>query len=46
VVVLASPLLRIDLLTKRYPGVTALDGLTIKLPRGLVGLARPTERFC
>jgi ABC-2 type transport system ATP-binding protein len=38
VVVLASPLLRIDRLTKRYPGVTALDGLTIELPRGLVGL--------
>ena len=37
-VVLASPLLRIDRLTKRYPGVTALDGLTIELPRGLVGL--------
>ena len=35
---LASPLLRIDGLTKRYPGVTALDGLTIELPRGLVGL--------
>ncbi len=34
----ASPLLRIDRLTKRYPGVTALDGLTIELPRGLVGL--------
>jgi ABC-2 type transport system ATP-binding protein len=38
VVVLAGPLLRIDGLTKRYPGVTALDGLTIELPRGLVGL--------
>ncbi len=37
-VVLAGPLLRIDGLTKRYPGVTALDGLTIELPRGLVGL--------
>jgi len=36
--VLASPLLRIDRLTKRYPGVTALDSLTIELPRGLVGL--------
>ncbi len=35
---LASPLLRIDGLTKRYPGATALDGLTIELPRGLVGL--------
>jgi ABC-2 type transport system ATP-binding protein len=36
--VVASPLLRIDGLTKRYPGVTALDDLTIELPRGLVGL--------
>jgi ABC-2 type transport system ATP-binding protein len=36
--VIASPLLRIDGLTKKYPGVTALDELTIELPRGLVGL--------
>ncbi len=35
---LAEPLLRINGLTKRYPGVTALDDLTIALPRGLVGL--------
>ena len=35
---LAPPLLRIDGLTKRYPGVTALDDLTVELPRGLVGL--------
>ena len=34
----ATSLLRLDGLTKRYPGVTALDGLTIDLPRGLVGL--------
>ncbi|HSB84754.1 MAG TPA: ABC transporter ATP-binding protein [Ilumatobacteraceae bacterium] len=34
----ANPLLRIDGLTKRYPGVTALDDLTLELPRGLVGL--------
>ena len=34
----SSPLLRIDGLTKKYPGVTALDDLTIELPRGLVGL--------
>ncbi len=33
-----SSLLRIDGLTKRYPGVTALDDLTIDVPRGLVGL--------
>jgi len=36
--VVASTLLRIDGLTKRYPGVTALDDLTIDVPRGLVGL--------
>lgn len=35
---LADSLLRIDGLTKQYPGVTALDDLTIELPRGLVGL--------
>ena len=34
----ASTLLRIDGLTKKYPGVTALDDLTIEVPRGLVGL--------
>jgi ABC-2 type transport system ATP-binding protein len=34
----ATSLLRLDGLTNRYPGVTALDGLTIDLPRGLVGL--------
>ncbi len=33
-----DPLLRLDRLTKRYPGVTALDGLTVVVPRGLVGL--------
>jgi ABC-2 type transport system ATP-binding protein len=33
-----DPLLRLDRLTKRYPGVIALDGLTIEVPRGLVGL--------
>jgi ABC-2 type transport system ATP-binding protein len=37
-VIESSPLLRIDGLTKKYPGVTALDDLTIELPRGLVGL--------
>src|SRR4051794_32524035 len=37
-VVLSETLLRINGLTKRYPGVTALDDLSIKLPRGLVGL--------
>ena len=33
-----EPLLRLDGLTKRYPGVTALDGLTLEVPRGRVGL--------
>jgi ABC-2 type transport system ATP-binding protein len=33
-----GPLLRLDALTKRYPGVTALDDLTVEVPRGLVGL--------
>ncbi|HYH51463.1 MAG TPA: ABC transporter ATP-binding protein [Acidimicrobiia bacterium] len=31
-------LLRTAGLTKRYGGVTALDGLTVEVPRGLVGL--------
>jgi ABC-2 type transport system ATP-binding protein len=33
-----GPLLRLEGLTKRYPDVTALDDLTVTLPRGLVGL--------
>ncbi len=33
-----GPLLRLDALTKRYPGVTALDALTVEVPRGRVGL--------
>ena len=33
-----DPLLRLDGLTKRYPGVTALDGLTLEVPRGRIGL--------
>jgi ABC-2 type transport system ATP-binding protein len=33
-----GPLLRLDGLTKRYPGVTALDDLTVEVPRGLIGL--------
>jgi ABC-2 type transport system ATP-binding protein len=33
-----GPLLRIDGLTKRYPGTTALDDLTLELPRGRIGL--------
>lgn len=37
-VVDAGPLLRLEGLTKRYPGVTALDGLTVEVPRGRVGL--------
>lgn len=31
-------MLRLTGLTKRYPGVTALDDLTVTVPRGLVGL--------
>ncbi|MEO5901445.1 MAG: ABC transporter ATP-binding protein [Ilumatobacteraceae bacterium] len=31
-------LLRVVGLTKRYPGVTAIDDLTLDVPRGLVGL--------
>ncbi len=33
-----GPLFRLESLTKRYPGVTALDDLTVEVPRGLVGL--------
>ncbi|MGD9791904.1 MAG: ABC transporter ATP-binding protein [Acidimicrobiia bacterium] len=33
-----GPLLRLEALTKRYPGVTALDNLTVEVPRGRVGL--------
>lgn len=33
-----GPLLRITGLTKRYPGVTALDDLTLEVPRGRTGL--------
>ncbi|MEZ5274401.1 MAG: ABC transporter ATP-binding protein [Ilumatobacteraceae bacterium] len=34
----ADVLLRVTALTKRYPGVTALDGLTLDVPRGRIGL--------
>jgi ABC-2 type transport system ATP-binding protein len=37
-VVASGSLLRIDGLTKRYPGTTALDDLTIEVPRGRIGL--------
>ena len=36
--VVDSPLLSAVGLTKRYPGAVALDGLTVDVPRGLVGL--------
>jgi len=36
--VVAGRLLRIDHVTKRYPGTNALDDLTIELPRGRIGL--------
>ncbi|MGD9997965.1 MAG: ABC transporter ATP-binding protein [Ilumatobacteraceae bacterium] len=31
-------LLHIDHLTKQYPGVTAIDDLSVEVPRGLIGL--------
>ena len=34
----AGHLLRIDHVTKQYPGTTALDDLSIELPRGRIGL--------
>jgi len=34
----SGPLLRIDGLTKRYGGTTALDDLSVELPRGRIGL--------
>jgi ABC-2 type transport system ATP-binding protein len=34
----SGPLLRLTGLTKRYTGVTALDGLTLELPHGRIGL--------
>lgn len=34
----AGPLLRLDGLTKRYSSVTALDDLTVEVPRGRIGL--------
>ncbi len=34
----SGSLFRLEALTKRYPGVTALDDLTVDVPRGLVGL--------
>jgi ABC-2 type transport system ATP-binding protein len=33
-----GPLIRIDGLTKQYPGTTALDDLSFELPRGRIGL--------
>jgi ABC-2 type transport system ATP-binding protein len=33
-----GPLLRVDHLTKRYPAVTALDDLSVEVPRGRIGL--------
>src|SRR5512138_846354 len=38
VVVAAEPLIRVDGLTKHYPGVIALDDLSLDFPRGLIGL--------
>ena len=36
--VVEDPLLRLDGVSKRYPSVTALDDLTIDVPRGRIGL--------
>jgi ABC-2 type transport system ATP-binding protein len=36
--VASTPLLRLDGLTKRYPGTTALDDLSLEVPRGRIGL--------
>jgi ABC-2 type transport system ATP-binding protein len=36
--VTAEPLIRLDGLTKRYPGTTALDDLNVEMPRGSIGL--------
>jgi len=36
--VTTGSLLRLDGLTKRYPGTTALDDLSIEVPRGRIGL--------
>ena len=33
-----GPLIRLDALTKRYRAVTALDGLTLELEPGIIGL--------
>jgi ABC-2 type transport system ATP-binding protein len=33
-----APLVRLDGLTKQYPGTTALDDLSVELPRGRIGL--------
>jgi ABC-2 type transport system ATP-binding protein len=37
-IVATDTLLRIEGLTKQYPGTTALDDLTVELPRGRIGL--------
>ncbi len=37
-IVPTEPLLRLEGLTKRYGTVTALDDLTVEVPRGLIGL--------
>jgi ABC-2 type transport system ATP-binding protein len=38
VVVESGALIRLDGLTKRYPGTTALDDLNVEMPRGSIGL--------
>jgi ABC-2 type transport system ATP-binding protein len=36
-----QPLVQVQTLTKLYPGVKALDALTVDIPRGVVGLIGP-----
>ena len=41
-----GPLLRLNGLTKRYPGVTALDDITLELPAGRIGDAEDFGAAC
>ncbi|MGI9604718.1 MAG: ABC transporter ATP-binding protein [Acidimicrobiales bacterium] len=38
---MSEPLVRVAALTKQYPAVTALDDVTVEIPRGVVGLVGP-----
>ena len=37
----AEPLVRLSSLTKQYPEVAALRGITLEVPHGVVGLVGP-----